>query len=94
MAKAQGSKVKIGSDCLSAIKIMEGSYSDRFYNILAGWKKWDGSLIKKIKAHPERHKRWGTWDADDMGIYIADRVAGGFAAAHKTVSAREWLIRI
>jgi hypothetical protein len=29
-----------------------------------------------------------------MGIYIADRVAGGFTAAHKTVSAREWLTRI
>ncbi len=29
-----------------------------------------------------------------MGIYVADRVAGGFKTAHKTISAREWLIRI
>ena len=29
-----------------------------------------------------------------MGIYVADRVAGGFLEPHKTVSAREWLIRI
>ena len=29
-----------------------------------------------------------------MGIYVADRVAGGFISAHRCVSAREWLIRI
>ena len=29
-----------------------------------------------------------------MGIYVADRVAGGFHEAHRSVSAREWLTRI
>jgi hypothetical protein len=29
-----------------------------------------------------------------MGIYVADRVAGGFTTAHKMISAREWLIQI
>ena len=29
-----------------------------------------------------------------MGIYVADRVAGGFSEANRTISAREWLRRI
>ncbi len=56
--------------------------------------KYKDAEIFKIDAHPERHKPWGTWDGDDMGIYIADRVAGGLTSYNKTVSARERLIRI
>jgi hypothetical protein len=94
IAMAGRKVVTIGSDCKSAIRIIEGSYSERFYNILAGWKKWEGVTTRHIDAHPERHKVWGTWEGDDMGIYVADRVAGGSSGAHKVVSAREWLIRI
>jgi hypothetical protein len=91
---AERKVIKIRSDCLSALNIIEGGYSERFYNILAGWKKWEGSNTEHISAHPERHKVWGTWDWDDMGIYVADRVAGGFSEANRTISAREWLMRI
>ena len=48
----------------------------------------------KIKAHPERYKEWGTWEFRDMGIYVADAVAGGDAKPHVTISAKEWLTRI
>ena len=94
IARAEGRKLRIGTDCSSAIDVAEGAYSEKFFNILAGWKKYEGAEIFKIDAHPERHKAWGTWDGDDMGIYIADRVAGGFISYNKTVSARDWLIRI
>jgi hypothetical protein len=52
MARAQGCKVILGSDCSSAIHIMNGVYSERFYNVLAGWKMWEGSTTVKINAHP------------------------------------------
>jgi len=94
MAKARGKPVLIVSDCKSALDIVNGTYSERFLNSMAGWEIWEGANTKHIKAHPERHKKWGTWDGEDMGIYVADRVAGGFLGPHRTVSARQWLIRI
>jgi hypothetical protein len=94
MARAQGEEVVVGSDCATAIRIAEGARSERFFNILAGWKKWAGVKTKKIDAHPERRKEWDKWGGDEMGIYVADRVAGGLTAPHKTISAREGLIRI
>ena len=36
MAMAGKKIVTIGSDCKSAIRIIEGGYSERFFNILAG----------------------------------------------------------
>ena len=89
IAMAERKAITIRSDCISALNVVEGGYSERFYNILAGWKKWEGSKTEHISAHPERHKVWGTWDWDDMGIYVADRVAGGFSEANRTISARE-----
>ena len=41
IAMAGRKVVTIGSDYQSAIRIIEGGYSERFFNILAGWKKWD-----------------------------------------------------
>ncbi len=76
-------KLRIGTDCSSAIDVAEGAYSEKFFNILAGWKKYNDAEIFKIDPHPERHKVWGTWDGDDMGIYIADRVAVGLSATTK-----------
>ena len=43
MVRAQGKPVVIGSDCLSALDVAEGAYSERFYNTIAGWKKWEGT---------------------------------------------------
>ena len=77
MAKAQGRPVIVGSDCQSALDIVNGVYSDRFFSSMSGWKKWDGTETKHIDAHPERYKRLGTWDGDGMGIYVADRDAVG-----------------
>jgi hypothetical protein len=94
MARAQGCPSTLGSDCATALDIMRGTYSERFYNILAGWKIWEGSKLNKISAHPERFKKWEDWDSDDVGIYVADRVAGRFLGSHKTISARDWLRRI
>jgi hypothetical protein len=94
MAAAQGRPVMVGSDCKSALDTINGVHSDKLLNSFAGWKRWEGTDTKHIDAHPERHKKWGTWDGDDMGIYVADRVAGGFMESHRSVSARDWLIRI
>jgi hypothetical protein len=94
IAMAEKRAITIRSDCKSALNVIEGAYSERFANILSGWKKWEGSNTEHISAHPERHKAWGTWEWDDMGIYVADRVAGGFSVANRTISAREWLLRI
>ena len=94
MARAQGSKVTLGSDCSSAIDIMNGAYSERFHNILAGWKIWENVTTMKIDAHPERFIRHENWNGDEMGIYIADRVAGEFMQAHRKISAKEWMKRI
>ena len=94
MARAQGSGAILGSDCSSALDVMNGSHSERFQNVLAGWKKWDGSTTLKIDAHPERHIRREDWDGDDMGIYLADRVAGGFLNAHRKIKAKDWMKRV
>ena len=94
IAEADKRVVKLGSDCQSAMKVTNGAYSEGFSNSIAGWRKWEGIETFKIAAHPERNKAWGTWEFDDMGIYVADAVAGGHAKPHKTISARDWLIRI
>ncbi len=36
IARAEGKKIKIGTDCFSAIDVAEGAYSEKFFNILAG----------------------------------------------------------
>ena len=94
MAKTGSRPIRMGSDCQSALDVIEVSYSEGFYNSIAGWEKWEQIETFKIKAHPERYKAWGTWSFDDMGIYVADAVAGGQATPHETVSARDWLLRI
>ena len=94
MARAQGSGAILGSDCSSALDVMNGSHSERFQNVLAGWKKWDKSTTLKIDAHPERYIKREDWDGDDMGIYIADRVAGGFLNGHRKIKAKDWMKRI
>jgi hypothetical protein len=33
--------------------------------------------LRKVRAHPERRQAAGHWSADDLGIYLADRLAGG-----------------
>jgi hypothetical protein len=48
----------------------------------------------KIDTHPERFIRQENWDGNNMGIYIADRVAGKFMQAHRKISAKEWMRRI
>ena len=73
---------------------MNGAYNERFYNVLAGWKLWENSTTMKIDAHPERFIRQENWDGNNMGIYIADRVAGKFMQAHRKISAKEWMRRI
>jgi len=54
MARAQGCPTVMGSDCETALKVINGAYSENFFNILAGLKKWIGAETKKIPAHPER----------------------------------------
>jgi hypothetical protein len=78
----------VGSDCKSALDIVNGVHSDKLLNSFAGWERWEGTNTKHIDAHPERFKKWGTWEGDDMGIYVADM------ESHRSVSARDWLIRI
>ena len=94
IAKTRNNIITLGSDCQSAINVIEGAYSEGFSNTISGWKKWEGTTTEKIKAHPERYKEWGTWEFKDMGIYVADAVAGGDARPHATISAKEWLTRI
>ncbi len=45
IARAEGKKIKIGTDCSSAIDVAEGAYSEKFFNILAGWRKYEGTEI-------------------------------------------------
>jgi hypothetical protein len=94
MSKANGWVLKLGSDCQAALNTVNGGYSENFYNILAGWKRWEGVETFKVKAHPERRKKYSEWDNDDMGIWIADNVAGGFMEADQRVSAKQWINRI
>ena len=94
MSKANGWVLKLGSDCQAALNTVNGGYSENFYNILAGWKRWEGVETFKVKAHPERRNKYNEWDNDDMGIWIADRVAGGFMEADQRVSAKQWINRI
>ena len=94
IAKTANRRVKLGSDCQSALNVINGAYSEGFSNTISGWRKWEGITTLKIKAHPERYKEWGTWDFEDKGIYVADGVAGGEARPHATISAKEWITRI
>ena len=94
IAKVRDNEIILGSDCQSGLDVIEGAYSEGFSNTTSGWKKWDGTTTVKIKAHPERYKEWGTWEFKDMGIYVADAVAGGEAIPHAKISAKEWLTRI
>ena len=55
-AKTANKRVKLGSDCQSAINVINGAYSEGFSNTTSGWKKWEGITTQKIKAHPERYK--------------------------------------
>ena len=41
IARAEGRKLRIGTDYSSAIDVAEGAYSEKFFNILAGWKKYE-----------------------------------------------------
>ena len=54
MAKSQGRPVVVGSDCKSALDIINGVHSDRLLNSFAGWERWEGTETKHIDAHPER----------------------------------------
>jgi hypothetical protein len=47
MIKARGIPAVVGSDCISALNVAEGAYSERFYNTIAGWKKWGGTTTKQ-----------------------------------------------
>ena len=42
ISKSNGWVLKLGSDCQAALNTANGGYSENFYNILAGWKKWGG----------------------------------------------------
>jgi hypothetical protein len=67
---AAGADVTIFSDCKSAL------YRGSFFNILSGWKKPIGALLKKVRAHPEKFKKPGDWDGADKGIWVADQISG------------------
>jgi hypothetical protein len=55
MAKTRNNIITLGSDCQSAINVIEGAFSEAFSNTTSGWKKWEGITSDKIKAHPERY---------------------------------------
>jgi hypothetical protein len=48
ISKANGWVLKLGSDCQAALNTVSGGYSENFYHILAGWKKWEGKKIKGV----------------------------------------------
>jgi hypothetical protein len=94
MAVAQGSDVTIHSDCMAAIRVANGGYSEGFYNTISAWKRGDKVKVTKVRAHPERFKHHSEWDWDDRGIWTADRVAGRSMEFEGRVSAASWLKRI
>ena len=77
IAKRRRNKVKIHSDCNSAIRVGNGSPCARWLNVLNGWKRGEETVLVKVEAHPERRKKVKDWDWDDKWNWIADRVAGG-----------------
>ena len=79
--------IVIHSDCDSALRIANGSYSEGFSNSIGGWKKGDKVTLKKVKAHPELFKAPKDWTWDDRGIWTAERVAGGEMESEGRISA-------
>ena len=53
---AAGADITIFSDCKSALSLLEGHNRGSFFNIMSGWKKPVGALLKKVRAHPEKFK--------------------------------------
>ncbi len=64
--------MEINTDCKGAMAAKRGRNKD-FRRILGGYKRGVGTVIRKVKAHPER--REGEWTRDDHGIYKADQIA-------------------
>ena len=77
IAASLGSRVAIHSDCLAAIKVANGGYSEGFFNTMNAWTKGEDVTFEHIKAHPERYKPMEEWTWHDRGIWTADKVAGG-----------------
>jgi hypothetical protein len=86
--------VTIYSDCKSALSLLNGRNRGAFFNILSGWKKPVDTILKKVKAHPEKFKKPEDWGDSDKGIWIADQIAGKAMKASKSINAAMWLKRI
>ena len=69
------------SDCQSAISTVNlwcngGTVGGDLMEILSSVEK-TGVVIHKVKAHPERNKEVKEWKPKEVGIWIADMIAGG-----------------
>jgi len=84
----------IYSDCKSALSLLNNQMRGAFLNITSGWKKPVGTVLKKVRAHPERYKKPEDWNGNDKGIWLADQVAGGTLVAEKNLRASAWMKRI
>ena len=50
-------EVTIFSDCKSALALLNGEMRGGFLNIASGWRKPLGTILKKVRAHPERFRK-------------------------------------
>ena len=82
------------SDCKSALSILNGRHRGTFFSLLGGWRKPEGCVLEKVKAHPEKYKKPEEWDHRDRGIWAADQIAGGVLSPSIRIKASEWLTHI
>ncbi len=87
-------EVTIFSDCKSALALLNSQMRGAFLNVASGWRKPLGTILKKVRAHPERFKEPEAWNDEDKGIRLADQVAGGTIVAEKNLKASTWMKRI
>ena len=77
-------KIEIGSDCLGAMAAVRKK-NKNFSRILQNYEPGNDINIRKVKAHPERREE--IWQDDEVGIYLADEVAGGGGGAAREILA-------
>ena len=87
-------EVVIFSDCKSALSLLNSQMRGAFLNMTSGWRKPMGTILKKVRAHPERFKKPEEWKDSDKGIWLADQVAGGTLVAEINLKASTWIKRV
>ena len=92
--KVRDRDVVIYSDCKSALSLLNSQMRGAFLNVASGWRKPVGTVLKKVRAHPERFKKPEEWKDSDKGIWLADQVAGGSLVAEINLKASTWMKRI